>query len=176
MVRGKSTNLAWVQFEEGPYLENYIKLNKVTSKLNDWSIWRDKALACLRNRIAHAFAEGSKSRYLQPKAPDQSPLVEIFLWEKDAEAAWKEAQSGICHEKLWIRLAELRSKDHPADAIAVYRRQVARLVQQTNNHAYGEAVTLIKKVKPLMARVSDSTFAGDYLPSCASHLKPNAIS
>jgi uncharacterized Zn finger protein len=90
-------------------------------------------------------------------------LVEIFLWEKNAEAAWQEAQSGICHEKLWIKLAELRAKDNPQDAITVYRRQIARLVQQTNNHSYGEAIELIKRIKPLMIRVSGASSVGDYL-------------
>ena len=167
----KAIKLAWFQFEEEPYLNNYKKLNDVANKLSNWPVWRDKALAYLRSRIAREFDKQSKSRYLRAEAPDQSPLVEIFLWEKDAEAAWEEAQSGICHEKLWIRLAELRSKDHPEDAIAVYRRQVVRLVQQTSNNSYGEAVTLIKKIKPLIIRISDSSRVGDYLAELRATFK-----
>lgn len=159
----KATHLAWMQFEENPYLDNYIKLNDVTTKLNNWPIWRDKALAYLRNKIARTFAERGKFRFGGVEAPGQSPLVEILLWEKNVEAAWQEAQSGICHEKLWIKLAELRSKEHPQDAITVYRRQIARLVQQTNNHSYEEAIELIKKVKPLMMRVSGASSVSDYL-------------
>jgi uncharacterized Zn finger protein len=158
----KAASLAWIQFEENPCLGNYIKLNDVTTKLNSWPTWRDKALAYLRNRIARTFAERGKFRFGGVEAPDKSPLVEIFLWEKDAEAAWQEAQSGICHEKLWIKLAELRAKEHPQDAITVYRRQIGRLVQQTNNHSYGEAIELIKKIKPLLIRVSGTSSVGNY--------------
>ncbi len=159
----KATSLAWIQFEENPGLGNYIKLNDVTTKLNNWPTWRDKALAYLRNKIARVLADRGKFRFARVEAPDQSPLVEIFLWEKNVEAAWQEAQSGICHETLWIRLAELRAKDNPQDAITVYRRQIGRLVQQTNNRSYGEAIELIKKIKPLMTRVSGASSAGDYL-------------
>ena len=97
--------------------------------------------------------------------------MEIFLWEKDAEAAWREAQSGICREELWIRLAELRAKDHPEDAIAVYRRQVGRLVQQTNNRSYEVAIALIKKIKPLMIRVSGASRVGGYLAEVRVNFK-----
>lgn len=159
----KATSLAWIQFEENPGLGNYIKLNDVTTKLNNWPTWRDKALAYLRNKIARTFAERGKFRFAGAEAPDKSLLVEIFLWEKNVEAAWQEAQSGVFHEKLWIKLAELRAKEHPQDAITVYRRQIARLVQQTNNNSYGEALELIKKIKPLMVRVSGASSVGNYL-------------
>ena len=159
----KAIALSWAQFEENPYLENYKKLNKIAHKLNDWKVWRDQALAHLRNSIARAYSERSKLRYGRAEAPDQSPLVEIFLWEKDAEAAWQEAKAGICHERLWLQLADVRAKEHPEDAIAVYQRQVAHLVQQTNNQSYEEAITLVKKIKPLLIRVGGVSSVGGYL-------------
>jgi uncharacterized Zn finger protein len=36
-------------------------------------------------------------------------------------------------------------------------------VQQTNNHSYGEAIELIKKIKPLLIRVSGTSSVGNYL-------------
>ena len=158
----KAIALSWAQFKENPYLENYKRLNKVAVKLNIWPVWRDQAVAHLRNDIAQTYSERSKLRYGRAEAPDQSPLVEILLWEKDAEAAWREAKSGICHERLWLQLADVRAKEHPEDAIAVYRRQVAHLVQQTNNHSYEEAITLVKKIKPLLARCRGASSVGDY--------------
>ena len=102
-------------------------------------------------------------RYGRAEAPDQSPLVEVFLWEKNVEAAWQEAKAGICHERLWLQLADARAKEHPEDAIAVYRRQVVHLVQLTNNRSYAEAITLIKKIKPLLTRCRGTSSVGDYL-------------
>jgi hypothetical protein len=60
------------------------------------------------------------------------------------EEAWQEAQSGGCNEDLWLRLAEAREKQHPADAMRVYLRvggQVA--VRSTGN--YGDAVHLLER-------------------------------
>lgn len=159
----KAIALSWAQFEENPYLENYKKLRKIADKLNGWPVWRDQALAHLRSSIARAYSERSKLRYGRTEAPDQSPLVELFLWEKDAEAAWQEAKAGICHERLWLQLADARAKEHPEDAIAVYQRQAAYLVQQTNNHSYEEAITLVKKIKPLLTRCRGASSVGDYL-------------
>jgi len=158
----KAIALSWAQFKENPYLENYKKLNKVAVKLNIWPDWRDQAVAHLRNDIAHTYTQRSKLRYGRAEAPDQSPLVEILLWEKDAEAAWREAKAGICHERLWLQLADTRAKEHPEDAIAVYQRQVAHLVQQTNNHSYEEAITLVKKTRPLLTRCRGASSVGDY--------------
>jgi uncharacterized Zn finger protein len=159
----KAIALSWAQYEEAPYLENYKKLNKIAHQLNDRPVWRDKALAHLRSSIAKIYSERIKLRYGRTEAPDQSPLVEIFLWEKDAEAAWREAKTGICHERLWLQLADIRAKEHPEDSIAVYRRQVAHLVQQTNNQSYEEAITLVKKIKPLLIRCQGASSVGDYL-------------
>jgi len=159
----KAIALSWAQFKENPYLESYKRLNKVAVKLNIWPVWRDQAVAHLRNDIAQTYSERSKLRYGRAEAPDQSPLVEILLWEKDAEAAWQEAKAGICHERLWLQLADVRAKEYPEDAIAVYQRQVAHLVQQTNNHSYEEAITLVKKIKPLLTRCRGTSSVGDYL-------------
>ncbi len=159
----KAIALSWAQYKENPYLENYKKLKKVADKLNDWKEWRDKALVHLRNCITRAYSERSKLRYGRAEAQDQSPLVELFLWEKNAEAAWQEAKAGICHERLWRQLADARAKEYPEDAIAVYRRQVAHLVQQTNNQSYEEAITLVKKIKPLLTRCRGASSVGDYL-------------
>ena len=126
-------------------------------------VWREKALAYLRNSIAQDFTARSKMRYGRAEAPDQSPLVEIFLWEKNTEAAWQEAKAGICHERLWLQLANARATEHPEDALAVYRRQVAHLVQQTNNHSYEEAIALVNKIKPLLTRCRGASSVGDYL-------------
>lgn len=159
----KAIALSWVQFKENPSLENYKKLNKVAVELNIWPVWRDQALAHLRSNIARTYSERSKLRYGRAEAPDQSPLVEILLWENDAEAAWLEAKAGICHERLWLQLADARTKEYPEDAIAVYQRQVAHLVQQTNNHSYEEAITLVKKIRTLLTRCRGASSVGDYV-------------
>ena len=92
--------------------------------------------------------------------PAHSSLVEIYLWEKDVESAWQEAQVGGCSDHLWMGLAKLREKDHPADAVAIYRKQIDPIFSRTNNEAYREAAELLRKVKKLMSRLDqDAGFA-----------------
>jgi hypothetical protein len=55
---------------------------------------------------------------------DHSELVTIFLWEKDVEAAWREAREGGCSNDLWMDLARKRETNHPEDALPIYQRQV----------------------------------------------------
>ena len=52
-----------------------------------------------------------------------SVLVEIFLYEGNADEAWREAGVGGCSDSLWLRLAAAREKDHPEDAAPLYLKQ-----------------------------------------------------
>ncbi|MFB0555778.1 MAG: hypothetical protein ACETWQ_20925, partial [Phycisphaerae bacterium] len=36
-----------------------------------------------------------------------TPSILVFLWEKNVEAAWKEAKEGGCKADLWRQLAKL---------------------------------------------------------------------
>ncbi len=97
--------------------------------------------------------------------------MEIFLWEKDIEAAWCEAQAGGCSEGLWLQLAGLREKEHPRDAIAVYRKQIGPIVEQTNNEAYAEAAGLLRRVKKLMGRLGEQAAFQQYLNTVRTEYK-----
>jgi uncharacterized Zn finger protein len=147
----EAATLAWAQFEEGPRLESFEKLKAAVQRAGgDWSDWRDRALKHLRQDIAREFAERNKTGYARMTAPDPSRLVEILLSEQEIEAARHEAGIGSCRDELWLRLADLRAKDHPEDSLAIYRRHVARLVEQTNTPAYEQAMVLIRKIEPLL--------------------------
>lgn len=145
----EALGLAWVEFEEQPCLEPYRKLKTVATKLNKWPDWRNKALACLRRDIEK---DSGSQRLGRTSKPDQSRIVEILLWEKNIEDAWREVNAGACRNALHLKLADLRAKDHPQDSIAVYWSHVIPLVEQTNNHAYDEAFALLKKIKPLLLK------------------------
>ena len=57
----------------------------------------------------------------------------MHLWEDNVDAAWELAQEGELHEDLWLKLAEKRAKQHPGDAIRIYRNQVEFSVSKTKN-------------------------------------------
>lgn len=152
--------LIWAEFAERSTLEHYMLLKKHADQCGQWPAWREKALAELREGIRRDRARKPGN----PWAPDHSVLVRIFLWEKDPEAAWREAQTGGCGDHLWLELAAMREKDFPADALAVYRSRVAPTLEQGNNEAYKTAVEYMKKVRKLMARVGTEA---DFLPWAA---------
>ncbi len=142
--------LAWEEYTDYPDLESYRKLHAVARRVKVWQEWREKAIERLREAIDAEFA---KRRPAYPgAAPDHRRLVDILLWEKDIEGAWQEACAGMRDSGLWLRLAELRGKTHPAEAAAVYRRETARLVGQTNNRAYASAIILVEKVRRLLPK------------------------
>ncbi|MFI5398383.1 MAG: SWIM zinc finger domain-containing protein [Candidatus Binatia bacterium] len=157
-------NLIWAAYMEAPHLEHYKKLKKHADQNTEWPRWRDKALAFLRTEIARRREEGSKRAAPWWSARiDNSDLVSIFLWEKNAKTAWQEANDGGCSNDLWMRLAGLREKQYPEDAIPIYQRQLEATINQKNNDAYNEAVTLLRKVQRLMSR-------GDKQPAFAAYL------
>jgi uncharacterized Zn finger protein len=96
----------------------------------------------------------------------------VFLWAGDVDAAWKEAVEGGCSVRLWMNLAAKREADHPEDGLGIYQEHVGRLIEGKNNHAYAEAVELMRKVEELMGRLGKSEEFPAYVASVRAHHKP----
>lgn len=169
---GEAMALVWKQFTENPRLETYQALNKHAVRVKDWPAWREKALGFIQEWIASQKKGSPKQRLPWAFRPDHSLLVEIFLWEKDPEAAWQEAQAGGCNERLWLQLANERAKDNPEDALPIYLRQIEPTVNQKNNAAYEEAVKYLRLVRDLMNRLDRSDEFATYLASIRTAHKP----
>lgn len=159
----EATTLIWSQFEQYPGLGAYQKLKTHADRNKSWSKWRDRALAHLRALFDEDRERSKRNPWKYAHRRGHSDLVEIFLWEKDVEAAWREAKQGGCSDGLWLRLADQRKKKHPRDAIAVYRERIGPLVEQTNNQSYAEAAGLLRKVKQLMHRLGEQEAFQHYL-------------
>ncbi len=157
--------LIWAEFADSASFEKY-KLLKIhaerTGGAEAWKHWREKALQFIRDRIAE-FKRNAKSNQWIWNANDYSDLVQIFLWEKDIDAAWKEAQEGGCQESLWLELAAKRETDYPEDALAVYQSFVEPQVKQMNNESYREATALVKKIGILFKRLGKEEEWNNYL-------------
>ncbi|MDD5057310.1 MAG: hypothetical protein PHQ60_05520 [Sideroxydans sp.] len=151
----EAMRLIWVQFAERPGLDQYQKLKHFSDKAKCWTTYRQQAFELLDKLIT---SESGKRNYYSSAAI----LVEIHLWEKNAEAAWQAAQRGDIGDPLWLGLAIAREVEHPGDAAPVYRRLIEKAVEQTNNTAYEEAIKLLKKLKPLFARLQHPLEFGQY--------------
>ena len=103
---------------------------------------------------------------------DHSQLVEIFLWEGDVEAAWREAKEGGCHDSLWLRFAAEREEEHPEDAISVYTEQLEPTLRFPDKDAYREAVGLLRKIRQLMSRLGKENEFASLVRSVRAQHKP----
>ena len=168
----EAVTLIWAQYVSRPYLETYQKLKQHADRIGQWSVWREKALAVLRQSTAKTKQNALRGPWAWTDRADHSELVRIFLWEKDVEAAWAEAKRGGCAHDLWMDLAAKRERDHPEDALSVYQAQVEPTVDRKNNDAYQEAVGLLRKVRSLLQRLGREAEFGDYLAALRLAHKP----
>ncbi|NIA06582.1 MAG: hypothetical protein GWP14_02925 [Actinobacteria bacterium] len=164
--------LIWNRFVRSSGLSAYQDLCKHAKRIRQWPTWRGKALEYLQAIIGKQTRPKQQGRWDHQSKRDHSTLVEIYLWEKDVETAWTQAQTGGCSDSLWMRLAELREKDHPADTLPIYQAQINPIVQQKSKPAYREATALIRKIKKLMTRLGQEAQFAKYLAAVRQAHKP----
>jgi uncharacterized Zn finger protein len=152
--------LAWQAFSDHPGFEAYRELKRHADRARAWKAWREKALACIHERIVAAARqrrERTKGMLSwQPEWSDHSVLVEIFLWERDVDGAWREAKTAGCSPRLWLALAEKRAKAHPLEAVAIYQAHIGRLLAATSAHAYQEAIDYARKTRDLLTELGQA--------------------
>lgn len=151
----QAMELVWQVFDARPVLEEYQLLKRHADRARAWKAWRERAIARIRQQAEHCITV-SGAYGLSARGPEsRSELVRVFLWERDAEAAWREAQEGGCAPDLWLQLAKTREAKHPDQALAVYRKQVDRILTHTGERAYTEAVKLLPRLREMMGRVGE---------------------
>ncbi len=158
----EAMNLVWKSFTEHPGLELYRELKSHAERAGaEWGMWREKALSRIREGVEKRKEE-SKSAYFM-FSPDNSPLVEAYIFEGEVEEAWREAKEGGCSEPLWLELASLREEEYPEEALEIYEERIEPLVEQTNNAAYEEAYELLMKTRSIMRRTGREAEFDEYL-------------
>jgi uncharacterized Zn finger protein len=161
--------LMWKVWVDRPTLNAYQHLKTCAEKASAWSMWRDQALAWLRDDYLPAR---KRDRQRWSWAPGgHSLLVEIFLWEDDSDAALDEARAGGCTESLWFDLAQAREAQHPADAVAIYQKRFDAIVDQRHNDAYDRGAELVATVQSLMRRLGQREAFAAWLQAVRSKHK-----
>lgn len=166
----KAMDQIWEQFKQSPYLSYYQKLKSHADVAKQWSIWREKALACMRKVVNTTKQKSSKNAWSCKS--NQTELVRIFLWEKKYEEAWLEAKEGGCSRELWLELAKQREQDFPQDALTIYQAEIEPTLALTNNEAYHIVVGLLKKIQLLMQKLDKQEEFTSYLASLRVKHKP----
>jgi tetratricopeptide (TPR) repeat protein len=132
--------LAWNAFDRSPNIRTYIVLERHAQRAGNWPVWRDRALTEIRLRLH----DGSQS--------DRSLLVEICMHDGDVEAAWAEAQRGVCSGYLLLQMAELREANHPGDSGPIFLAHAEELLERVRDSRYETAVTMLARAATAMGR------------------------
>jgi tetratricopeptide (TPR) repeat protein len=138
----------WAGFQAAPSLESYRRLLQEAEAASDQRGWRERMLEHLRGRLGRLDTAAASHAPGQAQ-PLSSTLVEILLYEGQADEAWEVASTHPCDQHLWLTLARARERTHPQDAIGVYARAAADLIGRTKSQLYPRAVDLMVRIERL---------------------------
>jgi len=71
-----------------------------------------------------------------------------------------------------MKLAADREKNHPEDAIMVYKKWIDPIANRKDNRAYEEAAALIRKIQSLQHRLKQDEVFADFLLTVRITHKP----
>jgi uncharacterized Zn finger protein len=143
--------LAWQCFVQQPGSDPYFELARVAKRIGRVEELALKALQHLWQLVRVEEAPGAKPLpSWQP--PIRSAVVAIHLREKEAAKAWDAFCGGPVDMRLWNRIAAMRGKTHPEDAVMLYKRLLPYTVTVgTRGAQYGEAFEIVKAIQALRA-------------------------
>lgn len=111
----------------------------------------------------------------QPVATRGRPsdlLIEILLFDGQADDAWAVASEHDCVDGLWLSIAEARQDTHPLDAIPIYRRAALTAIDTKNNRGYDTAVAYLSKIRQCAQRADDLSLFTALIVDVRSTHKP----
>jgi hypothetical protein len=147
----------WREFTASPSLRSFEQLKESALSLGQWPEWRERAFEYLRLRAAKTVerpAAKRRSFMLAGNDTDNSDLVSIWLAEGEVEEAYRVACAGDCADDIWLKLAALRIRTDPADALAIYKRTIRKLLARKDRYSAQQAGKLLRKTRRLMNRLN----------------------
>ena len=144
-------SLAWQRFVRQPGSDAYFELVSVGKRIERADNLAARALQHLWQQVRAEEAPKPKS-LPSWQAPIRSALVAIHLREKDAENTWETFRGGPVDVRLWDKVAAVRGKTHPEDAVALYKKLLPHAVNAgTRGARYGEAFEIVQAIQKLRA-------------------------
>ncbi len=144
-------SLAWQRFLRQPGSEAYFELVGVAKRIGLADDLAAKALNQLWQLVrAEEAPEAERIPSWQP--PLRSALVAIHLREEDAEKIWETFCGGPVDMRLWDKVAAVRGRTHPEEAVALYKKLLPHAVNAgTRGAQYGAAFEIVKAIQQLRA-------------------------
>lgn len=158
--KNKAMTLARRLYAERRDLARYQLLHRVAEVVGTWEgvrVWALDQVRHVEKQPKHR--NSNRTLPLGWGSHSNSLAVEFLLWENRDEEAWKEAVAGGCYDTLWLTLAQRRERTAPHDALAVYYKQIERLLHDANREHYEKAVEILKQVW----RIEKPAIFADYL-------------
>jgi hypothetical protein len=139
------------QHERMPSSSTYRALRVAAEPLDAWPVERNAARATLQRADVRAF-------------------VDALLGDGETELAWSTATAApqdVLGSDLWLRLAESREPDHPADALLVYQRLADEQLERADRRAYRSAASILKRAQAAAQAAGVHDEFGEHLAACA---------
>ena len=149
-------SLAWQRFVQQPGSDAYFEFLGVGRRIKQADDLAARALQHLWQLVRAEEAPGAK-RLPTWQPPVRSALVAIHLREKDAEKAWEAFGGGPVDVRLWDKVAAVRGKTHPEEAVMLYKKLLPHAVNAgTRGAQYGEAFEIVKAIQELRTAQSQN--------------------
>lgn len=132
VAAGQTIQELWDSFQRTPSYDLYQLLRAYTEPLQEWPLWREKALQ-------HLLRTDPAAR----QRPDRQEAVETLLTEKGSEALQESA----------FEAAVAREDQHPEESLAVYQRLLEPTLARKNNEAYSEALAILAHMRRVLGRL-----------------------
>lgn len=167
----KAMEIRWGRFERRPHLQSYKLLIGAATTKKAGTEWRLRAIRHVQDALSKRGKRQTADFY-RSALWDGSALVEIYLDETESDNAWGAAMEYDCSPELWLKLADVRKKTHPDDALAVWREYAEKRVSETNNASYVQAVDVLKKIKRLLTTLKRGPEFSEYLAQLRTTFRP----
>jgi SWIM zinc finger len=150
------------RFRAVPSVAAYRLLRDVAEQAGLWEPTREWALGVLR-------ADAARMQATSGWAPEPV-LIDVLIADGDVDSAWESA-GGIASDAQWLRLADLIAETRPADALAVYRRQIDKLRSQTGDRTYDLIAQLLTSARECHRRLGTGQAFDAYLRALRAEQK-----
>ena len=140
----------------------YRRLRDLAEDLGCWPSVRPWALGVLRAEARLAAAPARARR--------EPAIVDALIGDGDIDAAWLEAK-GIACDRQWLALADLSAAERPAEALAVYRRQIEALRRRQGEAGYERLARLLEAARDCSERLGNLAEFQTYLRALRDDLK-----
>lgn len=135
------------QHERMPSSSTYRALRAAAEALDAWPLEQDAARSTLQRTDPRGF-------------------VDALLGDDEVEFAWTAALAAprdALGSDLWLRLAERRECDRPADALAVYQQIADEVLEQADRRAYRSAARILQRARAAAQLAGELDAFAEYL-------------